>query len=166
MGFADTSDRESRSNLDRLCADLGVLLAPLRRNFVQLDLVEDAFSRGVVVETVERVFASVEPGATKLGLVLVKRLALLELEAAAGQILVESFVRFHVLCSPFMWCDVVGFMHWQEGRALPDGLERQERHMSYKEVIREKERRRMIRSPTLVSVHERFAPVSFLRRSA
>ena len=95
MRFADAGDVQSRADLDGFRHDLRVVGVPLRGNLVELDLVVNAGAGRVVAEAVQRILTGVEAAVAELSLVLVEGFALLVLEAAAGQILVKSFICFH-----------------------------------------------------------------------
>ena len=88
------------ADLDLPGADLRVAIA-LLANAVKLYLVVDRFAWRIVVEHVQRTLAGVETAIAKLRLVLGVGLALLELEAATGHVLVKPFVCFH-MCHPFV----------------------------------------------------------------
>ena len=100
-------DIELRADLDSLADDLCVV-APLRRDVFEFDLVIYAIARGVIREAIQRVLTGVETALTELCLVFLVGLAFLELEAPARHVLVESFVVFCHVCSPFVFC---GFCH-------------------------------------------------------
>ena len=99
MRFADAGNVQSRANLDSFRHDFAVVSVTFRGNLVELDLVVNAGAGRVVAEAVQRILAGVEAAVAELGLVLVEGLALLVLEAAAGQIFVKSFICFHLVIS-------------------------------------------------------------------
>ncbi|MBS5679132.1 MAG: hypothetical protein KHW91_05355 [Clostridiales bacterium] len=98
--FYDVFDVQLRADPDFLAADLGIVFFALIAHVVKLDLVVHAVANVVIIQTVQRVKASMETFRAEVCFQLFIGLALLVLKRRAAirrasHVFVESLVSFH-----------------------------------------------------------------------
>ena len=102
--FYQSEQIQLRAYFDTFCNDLCIVIGSLVAHFFQFDFVELAqfsvFDERVILNNIQRAFASVETFLAQLRFVRLVVLAFFVLKSATGHVRIETLIRLHFLFHP------------------------------------------------------------------